>query len=164
MDDSAHSMTAAHSVRQPRAIVAGVIGALTAGFVWLTCTLAAGAISAFAALVMGIRPCWMILVLALPLTLVLKICGCLQARWAAVVAALAILLAGFYAACLVSVARIAAATGFPFGEAFRTGGIGLTLQVTLLGLDALAVLVYAAAAVVAAAFGTWLASSSSDRP
>jgi hypothetical protein len=121
------------------------------------CTLATGAVAAFAALVLGIRPCWTMLVLALPLTLILGMCGCLYARWAAPVAAAAILLAGFYAVCLMAITRIAAATGFPFGEAFRIGGIGLTLQVGLLGLDALAVLAYAAAAVEAVLFAAWLA-------
>lgn len=151
------------SARNVSVVVAQAFAVLTSAFGWLMCTLAAGAVAAFAALVIGIRPCWVILLLALPLTLVLKLCGCLYARWAAVVAALAILLAGFYAVCLASVARIAAATGFPFGEAFRTGGVGLTLQVAMLGLDALSVLVYAAAAVMAAAFGTWLVRSSTRR-
>ena len=121
------------------------------------CTLAAGAVAAFAAIVFDIRPCWPILVLALPLTLMLMLCGCMVARWGAGIAAVAVLLAGFYAACLVAVARIAAATGFPFGQAFRAGGIGLTLQVAELGLDAVAVLVYAGAAVIAAVFAAWLA-------
>ncbi len=143
--------------------VARIIAALTSAFGWLMCTLATGAVAAFAALVIGVRPCWTILVLALPLTLVLRMCGCLYARWAAPVATVAILLAGFYALCLVAVARVAAATGFPFGQAFRIGGIGLTMQVGLLGLDALAVLVYAGAAVAAAAFATWLARSRPPR-
>lgn len=129
---------------------------MTSAFGWLMCTLAAGAVAAFAALVIGIRPCWLILLLAIPLTAVLKLCGCLYPRWAGPVAAGAMLLAGFYAGCLVAIARIAAATGFPFGEAFRTGGVGLTLQVAKLGLDALSVLVYAAAAVLAAILATWM--------
>lgn len=120
------------------------------------CTLAAGAVAAFAALVFGIRPSWFILLLAIPLTLALKLCGSLIAHWAAPVAVVAVLLAGFYAACLFAIVRIAAATGFPFGLAFRTGGIGLTVQVAKLGLNALSVLVYAGAAVLAAAFANWL--------
>jgi len=140
-----------------------VFGCLTSAFGWLMCTLAAGAVAAFAAIVFGIRPCWPILVLALPLTLVLKLCGCMVARWGAAIAAVAVLLAGFYATCLVAVARIAAATGFPFGQAFRAGGVGLTLQVAELGLNAIAVLVYAGAAVLAAALAAWLASLR-DRP
>jgi len=140
-----------------------VFGCLTSAFGWLMCTLAAGAVAAFAAIVFGIRPCWPILVLALPLTLVLKLCGCMIARWGAAIAAVAVLLAGFYATCLVAVARIAAATGFPFGQAFRAGGVGLTLQVAELGLNAIAVLVYAGAAVLAAALAAWLASLR-DRP
>ena len=135
-----------------------MFGCLTSAFGWLMCTLAAGAVAAFAAIVFGIRPCWPILVLALPLTLVLKLCGCMVARWGAAIAAVAVLLAGFYATCLVAVARIAAATGFPFGQAFRAGGVGLTLQVAELGLNAIAVLVYAGAAVLAAALAAWLAS------
>lgn len=137
--------------------MARVFGCLTSAFGWLMCTLAAGAVAAFAAIVFDIRPCWPILVLALPLTLVLRLCGCMAARWSAAIAAVAVLLAGFYATCLVAVARIAAATGFPFGQAFRAGGIGLTLQVAELGLDAVAVLVYAGAAVIAAVFAAWLA-------
>lgn len=140
-----------------------MFGCLTSAFGWLMCTLAAGAVAAFAAIVFGIRPCWPILVLALPLTLVLKLCGCMVARWGAAIAAVAVLLAGFYATCLVAVARIAAATGFPFGQAFRAGGVGLTLQVAELGLNAIAVLVYAGAAVLAAALAAWLASLR-DRP
>lgn len=120
------------------------------------CTLAAGAVAAFAALVMDVRPSWTILLLTIPLTLVLKFCGCLQMRWAGSVAALAVLLAGAYAASLVAIARVAAATGYPFGEAFRTGGIGLTLQVAKLGLSAASVLLYAGAAVLAAILATWL--------
>lgn len=123
------------------------------------CTLAAGAVSAFGAMVLGIRPCWLILLLALPLIWVLKLCGCLYARWAAAIAVLAVLLAGFYATCLVAVARIAGATGFSFGGAFRTGGIGLTLQVAELGLDAKAILVYAAAAVIGALLAARLGRS-----
>lgn len=121
------------------------------------CTLATGALAAFVALVIGIRPSWVILVLALPLAWVLNLCGRLVARWTGVIAALAVLLAGFYAECLVAVARIAAAIGFPFGLAFRTGGIGLTLQVAELGLDALSILAYTAAAVAATIVATWLA-------
>lgn len=161
MDDRDHSMIRTESGRKPGA-AARVAGGLVSAFGWLMCTLATGALAAFAALVVGIRPCWLVLVLALPLTLVLKVCGCLYARWAGAAAALAVLLAGFYAVCLVAIARIAASTGFPFGLAFRTGGIGLTLQVAELGLDAGAVLVYAGAAVIAAMLAGWMTSS--DRP
>lgn len=149
-------MSATESARKPDAILSRAIGGLTSGFGWLMCTLAVGALAAFAALVIGIRPSWVILLLALPLAWALNVCGCLVARWAAVIAALAVLLAAFYAECLVAIARIAAVVGFPFGLAFRTGGIGLTLQVAELGLDALSILVYAAAAVAAAILATWL--------
>jgi hypothetical protein len=91
----------------------------------------------------------------------LKACGCLSTRGSAAIAVIAVLLAGFYATCLVAVARIAATTGYAFGEAFRTGGVGLMLQVAELGLDALTVLVHAGAAVIAAAFAAWLARSRS---
>lgn len=155
MDETAAPPPAADARRFSN-LLANAFAALTAAFVWLMCTLATGAVAAFAALMTGIRPCWTILILALPLTLVLKACGCLHTRWAAAVAALAILLAGFYAACLVAIARIAASTGFSFGQAFHTGGIALTLQVAELGLDALSVLVYAAAAAAAAALAAWL--------
>ncbi len=163
LDDSARTRPANDSAQAPNTAIARVFGCLTSAFGWLMCTLAAGAVSAFAAIVLGIRPGWPILVLALPLTLVLKLCGCMAARWAPHIAAVAVLLAGTYATCLVAVARIAAATGFPFGEAFRAGGIGLTLQVAELGLDAVSVLVHAGAATIGAAFAAWLASSG-DRP
>jgi vitamin B12 transport system permease protein len=120
------------------------------------CTLATGAVAAFAALVIGLRPSWLVLLLAVPLTIVLKFCGCLHARWAGIVAALGVLLAGGYAACLVAVAQVSAATGYPFGQAFRTGGVGLMLQVAKLGLSAASVLLYAGAAVLAAIIATWL--------
>lgn len=158
VDQSVPSSSVASARTSPSA-VARILAGVSAGFGWLMCTLATGAVAAFAALVMGVRPSWTILLLTIPLTLVLKFCGCLYARWAGSVAALAVLLAGAYAACLVAVARVAAATGYPFGEAFRTGGLGLTLQVAKLGLSATSVLVYAGAAVLAAIVATWLASS-----
>lgn len=154
-------MSATESAHKPDPVLSRVIGGLTSGFGWLMCTLAAGALAAFAALVIGIRPSWVILVLALPLAWVLNVCGCLVARWASAIAALAVLLAGFYAECLVAIARIAAVIGFPFGLAFRTGGMGLTLQVAELGLDARSILVYAAAAVAAAILAAWLARRAS---
>jgi hypothetical protein len=151
------------SADAPRSLLARGASGVMACFGWLMCTLATGAVAAFATLVADIRPCWLIMLLAAPLTLVLKFCGCLYARGAGAVAALAILLAGFYAACLVAIARVAAATGFPFGQAFRTGGPGLVLQVAKLGLSAVSILVYAGAAVLAAILAAWLASSR-DRP
>jgi vitamin B12 transport system permease protein len=161
VDQSIPSSSAA-SARTSRSALARIAAGITAGFGWLMCTLATGAVAAFAALVMGVRPSWMILLLAIPLTLVLKFCGCLYARWAGSVAALAVLLAGAYATCLVAVARVAAATGYPFGEAFRTGGIGLMLQVAKLGLSAASVLLYAGAAVLAVILATWLARPSAQ--
>lgn len=155
MDPSVPSASATAEPSQP--VMARIMAGAAAAFGWLMCTLATGAVAAFAALVLGVRPCWLILLLTIPLTLVLKFCGCLYARWAGSVAALAVLLAGAYAACLVAVARVAAATGYPFGQAFRTGGLGLTLQVAKLGLSAASVLVYAGAAVLAAIVATWLA-------
>lgn len=156
VDDSTRPLPADASAHASSTRLARAFSGLTSAFGWLMCTLATGAVAAFASMLLDIRPCWAILILALPLTLVLKLCGCMVVRWAAVMAATAILLAGFYAVCLVAIARIAAATGFPFGQAFRVGGIGLTLQVAELGLDAASILVYAGAAVVAAAFAVWL--------
>lgn len=162
VDQSAPSSSVT-SARESRSAVARILAGITAGFGWLMCTLATGAVAAFAALVLGVRPSWMILLLTIPLTLVLKFCGCLYARWSGSVAALAVLLAGAYAACLVAVARVAAAIGYPFGEAFRTGGIGLTLQVAKLGLSAASVLLYAGAAVLAAIIATWLTRPAARR-
>lgn len=135
------------TARSPAAALTGVI---VASFGWLMCTLAAGAVSAFASMLLGVRPYWLVLLLAAPLAWVLGRCGCLWRRQPGAPAALAVALAAFYATSLVAVARIAAATGYTFGAAFRTGGIALTLQVARLGLDAYAVLAYAAAAVIAA--------------
>lgn len=149
MDPSIETAPAA-AARAARSTRAGVAAGVSAVIAWLVCTLAAGALAAFGALVAGIRPSWLMLVLAIPLTVVLRYCGCLRAPWAAAVAALAVLVAGFYAANLTAVARIAGTLGFTFGQAFRTGGVGLTLQVAELGLDALAIAVYAVAAVLAA--------------
>lgn len=143
----------AHTARRTRI---GVPAAVASTFGWLMCTLATGAIAAFVSLVTGVRPSWLVLLLALPLTLVLRLSGCLYARWAPPLAAGAVLLAGAYAASLAAVARIASATGFPFGQAFRTGGLALTLQVARLGLDVASVLVYAVAAVLAAALASRL--------
>ena len=150
------SSSSSAPARAPRSALARGVAGATAGFGWLMCTLAAGAVAAFVALVMDVRPSWMILLLTVPLTLGLKFSGCLYPRWAGGVAALAVLLAGAYAACLVAIARVAAATGYPFGEAFRTGGLGLTLQVARLGLSAASVLIYAGAAVLAAMLATRL--------
>lgn len=154
--DQSVSSSSVTSVHASRSAIARISAGVASGFGWLMCTLATGAVAAFAALVLGVRPSWMILLLAIPLTVVLKFCGCLYARWAGGVAALAVLLAGAYAASLVAIARVAAATGYPFGEAFRTGGVGLTLQVAKLGLSAASVLLYAGAAVLAAIVATWL--------
>lgn len=163
MDDSPNPESAPTAAKRPRSGTARVIAALTSAFGWLMCTLATGAVAAFAAIVFGVRPCWVILALALPLTAVLKACGCLAARPATGIAAFSVLLAALYAECLVAVARIAAVTGFPFGQAFHTGGAGLMLQVAELGLDAIAVLAFAAAAAVAAIFANWLASGETKR-
>ncbi|TAN03861.1 MAG: hypothetical protein EPN36_10620 [Rhodanobacteraceae bacterium] len=155
MDDSANPLPSAPA-HASTAWLARALGVLTSAFGWLMCTLATGAVSAFAAIVIGIPPSWPVLLLAIPLTVVLKFCGCLYARWAGPVAALAVLVAGFYAACLVALARVAAVTGFPFGLAFRTGGMGLVTQVAKLGLSALSILIYAGAAVLAAIIAAWL--------
>lgn len=121
------------------------------------CTLAAGAVAAFASLVLGMRPYWLILILALPLTWLLHACGCLYRPRAGAIAALAVLVAALYAINLDAVARIAAVTGRPFGDAFRTGGIALMWQVAELGLHSTAVAVIVTAAALAALLARWLA-------
>jgi hypothetical protein len=158
LTDFAHPPTPAPadpSLAPPRGFSA--VAVATAAFGWLMCTLATGAIAAFAGLLLGVRPAWPLLILAVPLAFVLKLCGCLSGRLAGPIAALAVLLAGGYAECLTAVARIAAVLGFPFGLAFRTGGVGLTLQVAELSLNAAVVLVYAGAAVLAAIAATRMA-------
>jgi vitamin B12 transport system permease protein len=154
--DQSIPATSGNNAQSVRPLLARTASGVMAAFGWLMCTLATGAVAAFVALVADIRPCWSILLLAMPLTLVLKFCGSLHARWAGSVAAIAILLAGTYAACLVAIARVAAATGFPFGQALRTGGVGLVLQVAKLGLSAVSILVYAGAAVLAAMLASWM--------
>lgn len=156
VDDIATTQPGAPT-RPARALPVRVLGAVTTAFGWLMCTLATGAVAAFATMVSGLRPFLPILLLAAPLAVVLKLCGCLGRRWPGPFAALAVLLAAAYAECLVAVARIASTTGFPFGLAFRTGGLGLTLQVAELGLSALSIVVYACAAILAAAVATWMA-------
>jgi hypothetical protein len=118
------------------------------------CTLATGAVVALAGLWFGIRPCWPLLVVSPLLVWVLGMCGSLHRRAAGWSAAIAVLLAGAYAECLSALTRIAAATGFTFGQALRTGGMGLVVQVTRLGIDAITILVCAAATVLAAALAT----------
>ena len=127
------------------------------------CTLAAGAVASFASLLLGVRPYWLILIFALPLTWLLHACGCLYRPRASVIAALAVLVAALYAINLDAVARIAAVTGRPFGDAFRTGGIGLTWQVAELGLNPIAIAIIVVAAALAALLARALASSC-DRP
>lgn len=143
--------------QRPRTESTRLAAGITAGIAWLLCTLATGAVAAFAALVAGIRPSWLVLVLAVPLTFALRYSGCLRAPWAGATAALAVLLAGFYASGLTAVARIAAVMGFRFGQALHAAGAGLVVQVAKLGLDALSVLVYAIAAALAAIVATRLA-------
>jgi len=136
------------------ASVAARIGrALLSLFAVLMCALALGAVVALLALFIGIRPCWWMLPGAAVLTWILRGTGSLGGWLAPGLAALAVLLAGAYAECLTAIARVSAITGATFSQAWHLGGAALTWQVAELGLSPVSVLVYAAAAIIAA----WLA-------
>ena len=150
MNDASHS-PASGSASIAGRVLRGVLSVLAI----LMCALALGAVLALLSLFAGIRPCWLMLVGAPLLVLVLLATGSLQGRIAPAAAAFAVLLAGGYAECLDAVARIAALTGATFTETLHTGGIALTMQVAELGLSPLNVMVYAAAAII----GVWLARS-----
>lgn len=130
--------------------------ALLSVFAMLMCALALGAVVALLALFSGIGPCWWMLPGALVLSWILRATGSLGGRLGPGIAAFAVLLAGVYAECLTSVARVAAITGASFSEAWHLGGAALTWQVAELGLSPLSVLVYAAAAIIAG----WMATRS----
>lgn len=124
--------------------------ALLSAFAILMCALALGAVVALLALFIGVRPCWWMLPGAIVLTWILRATGSLGGRLAPGLAALSVLLAGAYAECLTAIARVAAITGASFSEAWHLGGTALTWQVAELGLSPMSVLVYAAAAIIAA--------------
>jgi hypothetical protein len=132
--------------------------ALLSAFAILMCALAVGAVVALLALFTGVRPCWWMLPGAAVLTWILRVTGSLGGRLAPGLAAFAVLLAGAYAECLTAIARVAAITGASFSEAWHLGGTALTWQVAELGLSPLSVLVYAAAAIIAAWMSTTKAS------
>ncbi len=133
-----------------------MLGALASCFAWLMCTLATGAVAALVALWFEVQACWPLLALTAPLVWVLGLCGSLHRRHAAWSAAAAVLLAAVYASCLTALARVAAATGYTFGDALRTGGLALVWQVARLGLDVMSVLGFAAATVLGAALAVRL--------
>lgn len=130
-------------------LMARLARALLSAFALLMCALALGAVVALLALFFGIGPCWWMLPGAVVLSWILRATGSLGGRLAPGIAAFAVLLAGAYAECLTSIARVAAITGASFSEAWHLGGAALTWQVAELGLSPLSVLVYAGAAVVA---------------
>ncbi len=125
-------------------------------FAIAVCALALGAVTALISLFAHVPPCWLMLIGAPVLTWILRGTGSLRIPLAPLFAAIAVLLAGAYAECLDALARISAVTGASFSEAWRLGGAAFTLQVAELGLSPLSVLVYAAAAIMAA----WLATRS----
>ena len=131
-------------------LASSIARALLSAFAVLMCALALGAVIALLALFSGIRPCWWMLPGAFVLTWILRATGSLSGRLAPAIAVFAVLLAGAYAECLTAIARVAAITGASFSEAWHLGGAALAWQVAELGLSPLSVLVYAAAAVIAA--------------
>jgi hypothetical protein len=134
-------------------VAARIWRAMLALFAVLMCALALGAVVALLALFSGIRPCWWMLPGATVLTWILRGIGSLRGWLAPGLAAFAVLLAGVYAECLTAIARVSAITGATFSQAWHLGGPALTWQVAELGLSPVSVLVYAAAAIIAA----WLA-------
>lgn len=147
MNDDAPSQTTEHL------LPLRMLRALLAVFAVLMCALALGAVIALLTLFSGIRPCWWMLPGAVALTWILRGTGSLHGRLAPVFSAFAVLLGGAYAECLTAIARVSAITGASFSEAWRLGGAALTWQVAELGLSPVSVLVYAAAAILAA----WMA-------
>lgn len=147
MNDDAPSQTRGHSL--PLRIARGLL----AVFAVLMCALALGAVIALLALFTGVSPCWWMLPGAVVLTWILRGTGSLRGKLAPVSAGCAVLLGGAYAECLTAIARVSAITGASFSDAWRLGGAALTWQVAELGLSPVSVLVYAAAAILAA----WMA-------
>lgn len=137
----------------PPLLAAHALRAALSALAVLMCALALGAVIGLISLFVSIRAGWLMLIGAPLLAWVLRASGSLQGRLAQFTAAAAVLLAGAYAECLDAIARVAGVTGASFAEAWRLGGAGLMLQVAELGLSPLGVLVYAAAAVLAACAG-----------
>lgn len=130
--------------------VARAVHAIVSLFAIAVCALALGAVIGLISLFARISPCWPMLVGAPVLTWILRGTGSLRIPLASLFAAAAVLLASAYAECLDAIARISAVTGTSFSEAWHLGGGALTLQVAELRLSPLSVIVYAAAAIVAA--------------
>ncbi len=119
----------------------------------LMCALALGAVVGLVSLLVDIRACWLMLIGVPLLAWVLRASGSLRGRFAPVAAAAAALLASAYAECLDAIARVAAVTGASFAESWHLGGAALMFQITELGLSPFNLLIYAAAALLAA----WMA-------
>lgn len=116
----------------------------------LMCALALGATTGLVSLFVDIRACWLMLIGAPLLTWILRASGSLRGRFAPLAAAAAVVLAGAYAEYLDAIARVAAVTGASFAESWHLGGAALMFQIAELGLSPLSLLVYAAAALLAA--------------
>ena len=133
--------------------IARVVQFLLSLFAIVVCALALGAVIGLISLFGRVSPCWPMLIGAPVLSWVLRASGSLRIPLAPLFVAIAVLMAAAYAECLDAIARISAVTGASFSEAWHLGGAAFTLQVAELGLSPLSVLVYAAAAIVAA----WMA-------
>jgi len=119
-------------------------------FAIVVCALALGAVIGLVSLFGHISPCWPMLLGAPVLAWILRASGSLRISLAPLFVAIAVLLAGAYAECLDAIARISAVTGASFSEAWRLGGASFTLQVAELALSPLSIIVYTAAAIIAA--------------
>lgn len=151
MNETAHDQDSDETANATTAIAVRV--ALSALAI-LMCALALGAVVALVSLFIGIHPCWLMLIGAPSLIVVLRATGSLSVNAAPAVAVVAILLASVYAECLSAVARVAAITGATFAESLRLGGLALTWQVAELGLSPLSILIYAAATVIGVVIAT----------
>ncbi len=130
--------------------IARVVQFLLSLFAIVVCALALGAVIGLISLFGRMSPCWPMLIGAPVLAWVLRASGSLRVPLAQLFVAAAVLLAGAYAECLDAIARISAVTGASFSEAWHLGGAAFTLEVAELGLSPLSIIVYAAAAIIAA--------------
>lgn len=144
--DRTHAAPSSISAR----LLRGALSVLAA----LMCSLALGALIGLVSLFVDIHACWLMLIGAPLLTWVLRASGSLSGRAAPLAAAAAVVLAGAYAEYLDAIARVAAVTGASFAESWHLGGAALMFQIAELGLSPLSLLVYSAAALLAAFLAT----------
>lgn len=149
---------AAGTPSAPSSITARLLRGVLSVLATLMCSLALGALIGLVSLIVDVRACWPMLIGAPLLTWVLRASGSLSGRAAPLAATAAVVLAGAYAEYLDAIARVAAVTGASFAESWHRGGAALMFQIAKLGLSPLSLLVYAAAALLAA----WMAKKGNN--